>query len=373
MSEPEPVGQIQEVNQLLREASVVHVDTLTIHADSVVVGEKKKAPTAELVRRYRWNAGMLVILTALLALWFQTHLQSWATQKLLFGTASIWALFQLVRGATGKDLTDDAGKLRERILAKEGTAENLVLALMAAVALLIFTSSIYLELGDGKQAHVRIDILDKDGNLFTDSLVAEPSARIDGSLFVPRFKSRELTVVVREPANYEYVGNPITFKPWSALHLTFGDETQFARKSLHALRVVPGWSLNGIEDPGEPEYVAVVTVGAQSFTIDHFKFDTLYLGVEDRPSLERIATEQTNDAFTGEINQHLQEHPGADNPAEYVTEWSAVPRIEARGSFAPRQDITVTIGKKGEPPLATSEPKKIGPGEITTVFVEAKP
>ena len=205
-----------------------------------------------------------------------------------------------------------------------------------------------------------------------DSIVAERSARIDGWLFVPRFRTRELTVVVREPANYRYLGNPITLKPWSAVDLTFGDETQFAPTSLHALRVVPGWSLNGIDDPDAPEYVAVVTVGTQSFSIDHFEFQTLYLGVEDKPSLERIAAEQTNDAFTGEINQHLQSHPGADDANEYINDWRKAPRIEAKGSFSAGQDVTVTIAQKGQPPLAQSEPMKIGAGEITTVFVETK-
>mgnify|MGYP003575126659 CR=1 FL=1 len=374
MSGSVPVDNPDEITTHLREASVIHVESLTIQADSVTVGEKKKVPTEDVARRHRWNAILLVLLTVLIVLWFQRHLQSWATEKLIFGSATVWALVQLARSATGKDLEDDAEKLRTRILAKEGTAENLVFALIGVVALLALTSSIYLKLGDGKQPRVRIDVLDKDGNLFMDSIVAERSSRIDGSLFVPRFKTRELTVVVREPANYRYLGNPITLKPWSAVDLTFGDETQFAPISLHALRVVPGWSLNAIDDPGTPEYVAVVTVGKQSFTIDHFKFQTLYLGVKDKSSLDRIVKEQTVDVFAGEINQHLQQHPGATEVAEYITDWLAAPRIEAKGSFSTGQDVTVSISIKGQQvPAAQSEPMKIGAGEITTVFVERKP
>ncbi len=369
MTEPVPV---EDTAARLREASLVHIESLTVHADNVTIGEKKEAPSAAVQSRYRWNAFGFAVLTMLLVLWFQTHLQSWATQKLIFGTASAWALLQLIRSFSAKKTTDDIEKLRERLLGREGTSENLIFALIAAVALLACTSSLYLRLADGKQQRgVRVDIIDEKGNPFMDSLTVEPTARIAGSLFVPRFRTRELTVVVREPANYEYLRNPIKLRPWSSVELAFGDATQFAQKALHALRIVPGWTLNGIEDPGQPEYEAVVTVGNETFRFPKFQFRTLYLGVQDKPSLGRIAAEQTNDGFNDEINEHLQKHPGATDPADYVTVWRASPRIEPTRNFAHGETVTVAIGPAGQAPLVTSQPMKIGAGEITTIFLEA--
>lgn len=344
--------------------------SLTIYAESVTIGEKKAAPSADVARRYRWNAILLAALTLLVVLWFQTHLKSWATQKLIFGTASVWALVQLARSSIGKKTAEDVEKLRDRVLARQGTLENLIFAAIAVVGLLACTSSFYLNSTDGKQRRVRIDVLDEKGNPFMDSLTAEPSARVAGTLFVPRFSTRKLTVVVREPANYEYRLNPITLNPWSAVELTFGDEKQFRLTPLHALRIVPGWALNGIEDPGEPDYEAVVTVGTESFRYSKFKFKTLYLGVRDEGSLTRIATEQTNDAFNDEINRHLETHPGFADAAEYVTAWRATPRIEPTRNLTPGESIVVTIGEPGKPPLATSQPVTVGTGEITTIFVE---
>jgi hypothetical protein len=348
----------------------VHIESLTVHADSVTIGEKKAVPSAAVQSRYRWNAFGFAVLTMLLVLWFQTHLQSWATQKLIFGTASAWALLQLMRSFAAKKTTDDVEKLRERLLGREGTGENLIFALIAAIALLACTSSLYLRLADSKQQRrVVVDILDDKGNPFMDSLIAEPTARIAGSLFVPRFRTRELTVVVREPANYEYLHNPIKLRPWSSVELAFGDETQFARRTLHALRIVPGWTLNGIADPGE-DYEALVTVGTEEFRFPNLKLETLYLGVQDPPSLTRIASEQTNDAFTDEINDHLQKHPGATDIAEYLTAWRASPRLEPTRNFAKGETVTVAIGPKGQPPLVTSQPFAIGAREITTIFLE---
>jgi hypothetical protein len=371
MPEPAPVDARPGTPPPPPAPDLMHIASLTVHADNVTIGEKKEAPSAAVKRRYQWNAGMLAALTMLVVFWFQAHLQSWATQKLLIGTASVWALMQLARSSIGKKTGDDAEKLRDRILAREGTRENLVFALIAAIGLLAFTSSLYLRLNDSKQQRrVRIDVIDEKGTPYMDSLVVEPSARIAGSLFVPRFRSRKLTVVVREPANYEFLRNPVTVWPWSAVELTFGDETQFAPKALHALRIVPGWALNGMEDPGEPEYEAIVTVGTESFRFSSLKFQTLYLGIQDKASLERIATEQTNDAFNDEINQHLQQHPGATDTAEYLTAWRSAPRIEPTRNFSSGESITVAIGIKGQPPLVTTQPVKIGAGEITTIFVE---
>jgi hypothetical protein len=368
--QPAPADVEEAVVKHLREASVVHIGALTVHADEVIVGKKEDKPTAKIIERYRWNAGRLALVAILLVVWFNTHLQAWATQKVVFGTATVWALVQLIR-SWSKDFASDVEGARKRLLAREGTREHLLFALIAAAALLSVTSSLYVRLGDREQSHVRIDIVDSKGGLYMDSLVLEPSSRISGQLFLPRFRTEKLQVIVREPANYVFLQNPIALKPWSAVELTFGDPQQFAKRRLHALRVVPGWTLNGIDDP-DKQYEAIVKVGDASFTINDFKFKTLYLGVSDKDSLARIAREQTGDAFTEQLKKHLDDHPGAADRDEYITGWKTEPRLETTRNFEAGEAVVVTVRKKGSAKGVTTTPQKIDDGEITTIFIERR-
>lgn len=366
---PEPAFPSSKTDgNSLPEADVVRVGVLNVEADEVIVGKREAKLPAELVRRYRWNALLLAAVAVLLVLWYETHVRSWATQKVIFGTATVWALFQLVRAWTPKSIAEDAGNLRERFLARRGTRENLWFALVLAGALLLLTSSLYVKLGDRAQPRVRVDIVDSDGSLFMDSLEVEPTARIAGRMFLPRFRTNRLNVVVREPANYRYLHNPLVLRPWSSAELTFGDPAQFGRNLLHVLRVVPGTSLNEIGM--RSEYVLTVTVSGERFVFRRCQFETLYLGVQDAAELRRIAKQQTDDAFTDLLNRHLDERGiDASGKEEYLTSWRTASRFEPTRNLREGEQIVVSISPIDAPPTVVAT-ATVSADEMTTIVLE---
>lgn len=367
---------LEEQQRQLREASVVRIDTLTVEAANVTIAKKEEPPSAEMVARVRWNAALFALAAILLYAWFRLHLETWATHTVLFGTATLWAMWQFLLSVAKKDLGDAGDELRKRFLAREQTREHLVFAIGIAVILLATTSSFYVQLDDRERQDVRIEVTkepakgETTGVPFMPHLELTSGARIGGRLFVPRFRAEKLTVTVLEPPGYTFNENPVELRAWSAARFKFPDN--FTKKKLHAVRVVPGVTLADIDAPATPPAVAVltVTVGKEQFVVRDFQFRTVYLGVQDKGALEQLAEAQTDDRFTNELNAHLLARAvKAEERDAYLTDWKKAPRVQPSRDFAEGETVVATLTLNGVQ-IAASTPVQIGAGEITTVFVE---
>lgn len=370
----EPALTLEEERQL-REASVVRINTLTVEAANVTIAKKEEPPSAEMVARVRWNAARFALAAILFYAWFRLHLETWATHTVIFGTATLWAAWQFILSVAKKDLGDAGDELRKRFLAREQTREHLIFAIGIAVILLVTTSSFYVQLDDRERQDVRIEVTKEPAKDETTTVPVMPhleltsGTRIGGRIFVPRFRAQNLTVTVLEPAGYTFNENPVELRPWSAARFTFPDD--FTKKKLHAVRVVPGITLADIEaTPPPADYVLTVMVGQDRITVPDFKFRTAYLGVYDQPALAALVQRETNDAFTNELNAHLQARaiPQAEHTA-YLTNWKKPPRLHPSRDFTARESVVATLSLNGTQ-IAASTPSSVGDGEITTLILE---
>jgi len=354
--------------------TVVNAGSVVVHATTVTIAKEEAKPDQNLRKRYMRNAAFLVALTVLLTIWFQLHLQTWATQGLIFGTATVWALWQLVLSSAKKDFAKDGEEIRKRLLGSEDAAGLLIVACVGAILLLWLTTSVYVKLDDRDTARLRVDLIDKaTGKPFMDSIIVEPSSRVGGRLLFPRVKTANVDVIVVDPPGYEYRKNPVELKPWTGVDLTFGDPAQFRKKKWHAVRVVPGWTMNGMDAPGHEPYDLTLKVGADTYTFTNSKFETVYFGVSDAPSLNKIIENQNHAAFAIELQAHLNSHRGWDeeDQSSYLTDWQKTPRTVSTREIRAGETVTAGFGPPGAKPLVWSDPLKIGPdAEITTIFVE---
>jgi hypothetical protein len=352
--------------------TVITAGSVVVHATTVTIGKEEPPPDDGLRRRYARNAAFLVVLTILLTIWFQFHLQTWATQGLIFGTATVWALWQLVLSSAKKDFAKDGEQIRKRLLGSEDAGSLLFLGCAAAVALLWMTTSVYVKLDDRDTTRLRVDLIDKaTGKPFTDSIIVTPSSRVGGRLLFPRGKTSSVDVVVVEPAGYEYASNPIVLRPWTGVDVTFGDPAQFRKKKWHAVRIIPGWTMNGMDAPGHGLYDLTVKIGKDQYTLNDVSFRTVYLGVADEPSLKKIVERQSNAAFGIELQDHLNSSPGWDPDDEkvYLTDWQKAPRTLITRDVSQGEAVIAGIGVRGGK-FTWSKPATITDAEVTTIFVE---
>jgi len=352
---------------------VIESASVVIRAAKVVVGQEEEPADPDLVRRYRQNAALLAGVSALLVVWFWLHLQTWATQGLIFGSATLWAFWQLIVSKAKKDFAADGEKLRARLLGREDARGLLLLGCVAAVVLIALTTSVYIKLDDRDTARLRVDLIDQaTGKPFMDSIVVVPSSRVGGRLLFPRLKSSTVNAVVVEPAGYEYVRNPIVLKPWSGVDLTFGDATQFRKKAFHAIRIVPGWTFNGMDAPPRNVYDMTIRIGSDEYLVKDVRFQTVYSGVADEGSLKKIADGQKSSTeFEIQLQDYLNHHPDAEDAKSYLTDWRTSPRVQtAPRDFSAGEQVSAGIALRGTKPML-SQPIKLGPSdEITTIFVE---
>src|SRR5437660_2312086 len=111
----QPPDKAHETNPPpLAEEGVLRVGHLTVHAEKITIGKEEEKTEPGLKERYLRNAGGFAVLTFLVALWFELHLKTWATQKVVFGAATIWAVWQLFLSAKEKYLKDDAEEAQKR-------------------------------------------------------------------------------------------------------------------------------------------------------------------------------------------------------------------------------------------------------------------
>jgi|GEM_PF-3548540 len=372
MSDAAATVEGEEPPTAIRPATVVNAGSVIVNATTVTIATEQEKPDPKLRRRYAWNAALLLVLTVALTIWFQFHLQTWATQGLIFGTATVWALWQLVLSSAKKDFAKDGEAIRKRVLGSEDAGSVLFFACVAAGLLLALTTSVYVKLDDRETTRLRIDVVDhKTGKTFMDSIIVEPSARVGGRLLFPRTRTSNVDVVVVEPAGYEYVKNPVELRPWTGVDLTFGDPKQFRKKKLAAIRVVPGWTFNGMDKPGHAIYDLTIKAGKDEYTFEDIVFQTAYLGVADEPSLKKIIENRTNSAFTNELQDHLNGHHWEpDDEKEYLTAWQKTPRTFVTRDFQRGETVIAGIGRHGATPTWSQPVTIASDAEVTTIFVE---
>jgi hypothetical protein len=346
----------------------VDVHTIVIHAQHVTVGEKPAELPTKVVQRYQWNAMLFAVLVALCGFWFYRHAKTYISQAVVIGLPALWAAWQLFSAWIAKDLGKGFEKTRQKILAREGTTENLIILCVFAAICLLTTASVVATLGTGAPQRTVIAVTDTAGHPIMNDLVLDASHRARGKLFIPRGAFAKIKVVLKEPPGYVPVdAKPLALNPWTAVEIDF--TKFFKRKEFHALRIVPSHELHHALLNANDGVLTISAAGRPPIVISKYRYQTVCTGVEASRELSAVYARNNNAEYIEWLKQELMDQQlTADRAAELANSLRRA-RFYPTRDYKPGEVITVTLTASGIKPVRESI--VIEKGEMTTRLLRA--
>ena len=257
-------------------AESVRVASLLVIAEKVVIEKKEEEKPPD--RRGLVNSILFAILMALLTVWFSVHLDTYFTQTVFLGTVTIWSVIHVFVKQMKAAVGDDTEKWWKTAVRHARTTMALRVAIAAALLLFLFTSSIYVKLGDTKASGVEIEVLE-DTDVLKDVRLGTAD-KIGGGPLLSSLPNRKLLVKVKKPGGYQH--EPVTLRPGEALELTFPE--QFRKRTIARI-FVPYRLRDPILEEGDDQYPNAaldITIHGATRTVQPFSFKTAYVGVSDK-------------------------------------------------------------------------------------------
>lgn len=347
------------------------VHSVTIHAQEVKVVEEKEILPPSRRATYVTNAVLFAFLMLLATIWFTAHVKAYVTQKAVMSIITWFAVAQMLVSFLKTDFEKAATDVRKRWLTTTRTTQTLLVALVATLGLFMTTSSLYVKLDSGHTRPVKIDVLTARGKLMP-TIEIDHRTVSDGQPFFPRFTTATVRFSVREPRGYDLSEGSIEFRPWTRREFSF--PTDFTKRSLHVLRIVPGVTINSeltlLDDESTHVLRVTTPAGEEVAAIDTYLFETVYIGSTDREDLQFTA-DQEQASLRREARIHLAKKGALKWREMYLALWSDAPRLETtRRALRKEERLIITLrDKRYAEPLVTM-PTLAPKGELRTVFLE---
>ena len=311
------------------------------------------APTSTPVSRRRFfvNVGLLIAVVVVVCLWFQRHVEHHVNaSRLIGGTLSLWALFELIKACVDWAAEDEMKVLPQRVLGSRHSTGYLVLGLVGGGLLHACTSSIWVEYeaAENAKAAYKVEVrYDQPNRLpFIDPLTVTSARTMDGRTFFFRWRETPLRFDVVDPRGFV----PAREKLGWGERIHFTVPADFARKQYRLLRLLPTPDvMSRLEEVGGPTpslYVLELKWGDQTFVIDDVRRQAIYLGAEAADMGEVIADEAI-DARTEEWNALLhQAGMSSELRTPLLALWGAKPALRSTPEFGAGTKVQCRIYRR---------------------------
>jgi hypothetical protein len=339
--------------------------TLIVHAQTV---QLVPPSDHDWTRRYWVNAILFFALTAGLFIWLKLHFENLATQHLLAGTLTAWALWKAIQPLLS-DFKDPAQQFRKSFMGTPQATEYLVAGLAVLVLLFLTTASMTVHLEDKRLdlQHVTLRLTTDGGRALIPDVKVTPLTPVSSRPLLGRFSSDLVTVQVLDPPGYD--SKDVTMRPWTPLTLHFPSD--FTAHSYRIIRLVPGVSLRNLPQPQDPseQYTLTISGPQGDHRFPDYRYHTVYIGAS-KADLERLITTYSPDRFRSELHDHLVKRgvpPVGRDP--YLVAWTAPVHTLSTPEYAHDVKIKIIIGRPNEEPLL-EYPLTVGRESLRTVVLE---
>jgi hypothetical protein len=336
--------------------------------------------------RYTLNVALAVGVAALLTVWFTLHFQPWISEALVVaGPLTLLALWKLVEPWVRRGAGDLPEQAVRRFLKRPSATEVLAFALLAAVTLLLTTSSIYVDYAGAPAGadRVRVQVLEGGHPFLPEAFEVTSYRRLAGRPFLLRTRTAALTFTLAEPPGYRPYPHepdrPVRFRPWSAVRLRAPE--QFDLDRFYLLRLVPGRGFIGeLPVPGDQPSTAFSLWlregdrGEEVLAAPDLRFQGLFVGAAKK-DLKRLVPRLDAQKLHSRLVAYLAARGiPTERHAELLVPWETQALAGTR-RFEPGAKIVVLVRQQGrQMPLFTCPPITVsGREDVQTEFLEAPP
>ena len=337
-------------------------------------------PSAAPVSRQRFfvNVGLMITVVVVVCLWFQRHVEHHVNaSRLIGGTLSLWALFELIKGCIDWAAEDEMKALPQRVLGSRHSTGYLVLALIIGSLLHACTSSIWVEYEAAENAKAAYKVearYDQPNRLpFIDPLTVTSARTIEGRTFFFRWRGTPLRFDVVDPRGFL----PVRARLGWGERIHFTVPADFARKRYHLLRLLPTPDvMSRLEEVGGPApslYVLELKWGDQTFVVDDVRRQAIYVGAE-AADMDEVIADEAADARTEEWNALL--HQAGMSPelrTPLLGLWGAKPALRSTPEFGAGTKVQCRIYRRRDDQTIALSTATIGKDHAITSLLLSRP
>lgn len=343
-----------------------------------VAGPSTAAVNAISRPRFFGNLGLLIAAVIVLCLWFQRHLQEHVNaSRLIGGTLSLWALFELIKGCIDWAAEDEMKALPQRVLGSRHSTGYLGLALVVGVLLHACTSSIWIEyeVADQAAASYKVEVrYDQPGRLpFIEPLTVTSAQPMAGHTFFFRGRTTPLRFEVASPRGFAAVPGRLG---WGERRLlTVPAELQ--RKQYRLLRLLPTPEvMNRLEEvggAGPARYALELAWNGRTTVIGDVRRQVVYLGA-DAAEMDDVIADEAADVRLE--TWHALLHRAGMPPEQrepLLAAWNARPALRTTPEFGPGTKVQVRIFRRRDGETVAQATATLDPDHVITSILLSRP
>jgi hypothetical protein len=265
-------------------------DRYSAGAETLISEHIAAMSAAHPARRWFWiNLLTLLALSAAATWWFSQQLQPFFTEVVLVGgSLTLWTLLRLVWAVAEKSSGFDAGERSRKLLSSPELTRLLIVAVVLLGLLWPTTASLYFEYGGpdatesgggGGGGDYVVEVWRTgDNTRFIEPLTISSTSKVVGRPFFWQRAVVPLQCRIVKPAGFD--ARDCSLQGAHSVRLRVPGS--FVAQELHLLRLVPSGhafiELPLPADSAATRYQLELAVGAQRFTLDDIRKQTVYLG-----------------------------------------------------------------------------------------------